>query len=145
MEFPLTNEILTNVWKILSDSGIYQEVRCAVMSGYSNLFELLPELTAFPAAVICSGSIREPDPGATRETEVAVLVLDEFRTDHQALGGHDLIDRTLTLLTGVFPGQPLTIGRVHYMLHSVTPVDLEESMHTAWNITLSAKTAFIRK
>ena len=82
MEFPLTNEILANVWKILSDSGIYQEVRCAVMSGYSNLFELLPELTAFPAAVICSGSIREPDPGATRETEVAVLVLDEFRTDH---------------------------------------------------------------
>lgn len=143
MEFPLTSEILYNVWKVLSDSGIFRECRCAVMSGYSNLFELLPELTIFPACVICSGSVREVDLGASRETEVAVLVLDEFRTDAETLEGHDLVDRTLTKLTSSIPGQALTVGRVHYLLHSVTPIDLEESMHTAWNITFTAKTSFI--
>ena len=146
MEFPLTNEITGQVRAVLeqAQSPGFAEVRCAVLSGFSNLIELLPELTHFPAAVITAGSIRPLNIGATRETEVSVIIIDEFRSSADETAGADLIDRTLSLLSPDSPGQPLTIGRVHYVFHSVTPLDLTDMQHCALNLTFTAKTSFIK-
>ena len=145
MEFPLTNEILEQIRTVLADdrTPMFSEVRCAVLSGYSNLIELLPELTHFPAAVITAGSIRPLNIGTTRETEVSVIVIDRFRSSADETAGFTLIDRTLARLSPGQPGQPLTIGRVHFVFHSVTPLDLTDMQHCAWNITFTAKTSFI--
>ena len=145
MEFPLTGETLQQIKNRLTsdpENPLYQDVRCVVMSGFSNLIELLPELTHFPAAVITSGNIRPINIGATRETEIAIIVIDEFRVSPDDLSGINLIDKTLELLSPELPGQVLKLGKAHLIFHSVTPIDLSDMQHTAWNITFTAKTSF---
>jgi hypothetical protein len=145
MEFPLTNHVIGLVKAALARDhpNDFAEIRCAVLSGFSNLIELLPELSLFPAAVITAGSIRPIDQGATRETEVSIIVVDEFRCSADDTRGFNLIDRTVARLSSDIPGQPLTIGRVHFVFHSVTPLDLSSTEHCAWNLTFIAKSSFI--
>ena len=122
---------------------VFQEVRGIVMSSPANLWELVPELSFFPCAVITSGLARPLDYGATREVEIAVIVIDEFRTDSENLSGYDLIDRTFSELSPPLPGAPLKLENINYVWQSTTPVELIDSQHTAWNITFAAKMSFV--
>lgn len=148
MEYPLTSHcinLLKSRIEAMADSDgtpSFQEVRGIVMSGPANLWELVPEISFFPCAVITSGLAQPLDHGATREVEIAVIVIDEFRADSGDLAGYDLIDRTFAELSPQLPGAPLKLENIHYVWQSTTPVELIDSQHTAWNITFSAKMSF---
>ena len=123
MEYPLTSHcinLLKSRIEAMADSDgtpSFQEVRGIVMSSPANLWELVPEISFFPCAVITSGLARPLDHGATREVEFAEL-------------------------SPQLPGAPLKLENIHYVWQSTTPVELIDSQHTAWNITFSAKMSF---
>ena len=80
-----------------------KDIRAACICGYENLFALMPELTAFPAAIIaCGGGYQD---AAIRELEVAIIIVDEFQSYGSAESGHALLDRVSQSLTGESPGQ----------------------------------------
>lgn len=149
MEYTLIPHILDLLKQRLegltSDGGaaLFQLVRPAAITSYGNLFEVIPELTFFPCAVLASGVITPTNMAATREVEIAVLVIDEFRPSPGDLSGILLVEKTVQCLTGDLPGQALKIENINFVFDSVQPLELD-SLHCGWNITLIAKMAFIQ-
>lgn len=149
MEYPLITHTLDLLRERLAamtgDDGapLFQEVRPAVITSYENLFEVIPELTFFPCAILAAGVITPTNMAATREVEIAVLVIDEFKPCPTDLSGITLIEKTAHVLSGDNPGQALKIENIHFVFDSITPLELD-AQHTGWNITLIAKMSFIR-
>lgn len=143
MEFPLTAELMENIAAYLRENTLarFREVRTASASSYANILGLLPEVTSFPAAIVVAGNVNPLNLGATRETEIAVIVIDSFRFGAEDLSTNTLVDHTMQALSGEL-GQPLILEGVPYLWESARPLDLADSMHTAWIITFTAKTCY---
>lgn len=155
MEYPLINTVLSALGDRLAalpleepepptePERLIKDIRAACICGYENLFALMPELTAFPAAIIACGGGYYQD-AAIRELEVAIIIVDEFQSYGSAESGYALLDRVSQSLTGESPGQHLKIGNINYLLRSFDPLELD-SAHTAFLFDIQATAAFLRQ
>lgn len=150
MEYPAINTILDAVAARLREvpdpagpGKLLAEVRTACITGYENLFALLPDLAVFPAAVVAAGSLSYPEMAAVREVELAVIVVDEFRPSPEAaVAGYGLVDRVSASLTGSRPAAALKLGSTHLISEGVQPLELDGG-HTAWQFTYRATSGFL--
>ncbi len=148
MEYPLINDSLALIAARLAamvcdEQPLFKEIRTVVISGYENLFELLPDLTMFPAAVVACGGGEFPHNAAARELEIAVIVIDEFQvTSEQAASGYKLLDQVTGGLTGSRPGTALKLENHHFLMQSFMPLELD-STHTAFKFELKATAGFV--
>ena len=161
MEYPLINTVLSALGDRLAalplveaatpseepeplteTTRLIKDIRAACICGYENLFALMPELTAFPAAIIACGGGYYQD-AAIRELEVAIIIIDEFQSYGSAESGYALLDRVSKSLTGESPGQHLKIGNINYLLRNFDPLELD-SAHTAFLFDIKATAAFSR-
>ena len=151
MEYPAINKILAAVCERLQEipdpaalaQPLLREIRTACITGYENLFALLPDLTAFPAAIVAAGNLSFPEMATVREVELAVIIIDEFRASPElAVAGYDLVDRFAGCLTGPFPGAALELDGVHFITEGIQPLELDGD-HTGWQYTLKATAGFL--
>lgn len=152
MEYPLIQSVSQNIAAILTalpvapafppsdpsdPSPLFREVRVLCLSGYEHLFQLLPELSFFPAAIVCVGGGDFSDVNAYRELELAVIVVDELRlVEDQAQASYALLDKVSSALTGIVPGVPLEIDEVQYFLKDFRSLELDNS-HVAYVFTVN--------
>ena len=118
-------------------TDLFREVRVLCLSGYEHLFQLLPELSFFPAAIVCVGGGDFSDVNAYRELELAIIVVDELRlVEDQAQASYALLDKVSSALTGDVPGVPLELDEVQYFLKDFRSLELDNS-HVAYVFTVN--------
>ncbi len=149
MEFPLISSladtIKSRVEALTDNSGerLFKDVRVCCISGYRNLFKVLPDLSLFPACIIAVGGAEYPDNFATRELEVAILIVDEFRVvSDQAASSYALLETVSQAFTSEVPGQRLQIENFNIKLIDIRPLDLDSEL-AAWHASLNVTTGFV--
>ncbi|MDD3154929.1 MAG: hypothetical protein PHS41_08675 [Victivallaceae bacterium] len=122
----------------------FQEVRISSISGYETLFEAIPELTGFPAAVISPGGMEVRDLAASRTVELAVFVIDEYAASdrEKAISCCEMLDEVYFLLSGSVPGAAFPLAGGRLLLEGMRPVDLD-AMHVAWQFICKVSQSMI--
>lgn len=114
-----------------------------VLTGFENLWKVVPELTRFPAALVSPGRVAPEELSVAQAVEIAIFVVDDFRgIGDQAASGAALMDAIRDSLTGDMPGQSLDIEGVHFLFDSIRPVPVKGGDQVGWQITLEAKMSF---
>ncbi len=148
MDYPKITDVIEAVKGRLSDlqyedgAPFFAEVRGAVISGWENLFQAIPELTSFPVAVVAAGDINTEHLAAARSVSLVVIVIDEFCFSAEDLSAYDRIDRIAGALSGDVPGQTLKLGGANLLFEAVEPLNVDPS-HTAWLVKITAKMSII--
>ncbi len=148
MNFPELNTITGELKELLvslskwSGAPLFKEVRVAAISSYGNLFELLPDISIFPAAIVAVGSMSYQENAVIRELDISVIVIDNFRVSAtDTMSTYELLDEVSTALTPPQPGGYLKLGKATLLAQEFQVLELD-SMHTAWQFTLKATTSF---
>lgn len=135
MEYVKVDDIMTELKGKLVGSGLFRTVTKAAITGAENLFRAIPELSAFPAAIVNCPPQTFPTPGAWRELAVEIIIVDEFLADdmeRKASSAVALLDGVVTMLTAATPGQSLRLAvGANLTLEDIMAVAVD-SMHTAW-------------
>lgn len=122
---------------------LFSEVKIAAISGYNNLFEALPSLSTFPAAIIAIGNVDHLEQGVIREIEIHIIIIDEFRLSLTDVNStFELLDSVSSKLTPEVPGGILKLGGAVIIAQYMEVLELD-SQHNGYHFTLKATTSFI--
>lgn len=135
MEYIKLNDIMDEVCGKLSASGLFRLVTKAAITGAANLFKVIPELSAFPAAIVNCPPQTFPEPAAWRELALEVILVDEFQPfsmEEKAESACRLLEGVVEQLTGEVPGQPYRmVCGADLMIEDIMALAVD-SQHTAW-------------
>lgn len=135
MEYIGLNEIIDEVKGLLEASALFQSVSKAAITGVENLFAAIPELSAFPAAIVNCPPQTFPQPAAYRELALEIIVIDEFvplSMDEKATSACTLLDGVVQQLTAKVPGQTYRLYcGASLMIEDIMALAVD-SQHTAW-------------
>ena len=143
MQYVALTEITTALKARLEALGIFLDVRIAALTSYQNLFEMLPDLATFPAAVISIGSIDFEEAAVIKDNEVSILLIDKFQTSTESAQSiYEIIDATSKSLTADTPGNSLKIAGVHLLPINFRPIEVDGT-HSTFQFTLKTTGGFI--
>lgn len=135
MEYIGLNAIMDELKGRLAASGLFREVSKVAITSAENLFEAIPELSAFPAALVNTPPQTFPEPGAWRDLAQEIILVDEFLAgdmERKATSAAELLDGVVGLLTGDEPGQACGLACGASLLIEDIMALAVDSQHTAW-------------
>ncbi|OQA87871.1 MAG: hypothetical protein BWY31_00525 [Lentisphaerae bacterium ADurb.Bin242] len=133
-------EMLNALREKLETEEIFREIRILDNEiGYTALFEALPDLTNFPAAIIATGEVMMENGGYTSRTSIDVIVIDTYYgNDAKTEESQNVLKKTTEALNCNGFAKPLCINKVHYIFERITKLFLGDE-YLVWNIRLVAK------
>ncbi len=127
----------------LEETGLFQTAVTVVLTGFENLWNVLPELTLFPAAIVSPKCVSPEELSMAQTIEISVFVVDDFQgIGDQSASGAALMDAVHNSLTGDIPGQALDIDGVHFLFDSIRSVPVAGGDQVVWEVTIYAKMCF---
>lgn len=147
MDYVGLSAIMDEVKGKLEESGLFQHISKAAITGVENLFAAIPELAAFPAAIVNTPPQTFPSPGAWRELALEIIVVDKFlplSMEEKAQSACVLLDAVVRGLTAAEPGKSLklTCG-AHLTVEDIMALAVD-SQHTAWLVETKVSSPIIR-
>lgn len=135
-------EMLNALREKLESEEIFREIRILDNEiGYTSLFEALPDLTNFPAAVLGAGNMTMENGGYTSRTSINVVVIDTYYgNDAKTAESQNVLKKTAEALNCSVFARPLCINNVHYVFDRIEKLKINDE-HIAWRIKLTAKAA----
>ena len=133
-------EMLAALKQKLETEGIFNDIRTLNNEiGYTSLFDTLPDLTRFPAAVLGTGSMTMENGGYTSRTLVDVVVIDTYYGNETKVEeSRNVLKKAMEALNCNAFSQPLCLNNVHYIFDRIEKLKLNDE-HIAWRIQLTAK------
>lgn len=119
-----------------SEALLFRDVRIAAITSYEQLFEIIPHLSRFPAAVVCIGHGRFQDDYTVRQVNVGIMIVDKFRASNKdaAEGIWHALDRTQDSFLTDSVGTYVEIEGVTYSPETWRPITLKSSKLSAFLI-----------
>lgn len=137
MEYVKLIDIMNEVRGILEEGDLFEQVSKAAITSRENLFEAMPYLASFPAAIVNCPPATFPTPGAWRELALEIIIVDKFHgMDMEAAADSAcrLIDGVVSRLTPSVPGQTKKLAcGANLSIEDIMALALD-SQHTAWLI-----------
>ena len=136
------SEIMSAVKNRIEQIGILKEVRVVENQIiFGRLLDTVPDLTGYPAALVCGGETLMKNGGVTCEVIIDVIVIDQFfdilgKTDESKM----IMIKTRDLFAPALNGQLFSINEYHFMIRGVENIKLNPE-HIAWNIKLTVFTS----
>lgn len=133
-------EMLAALKQKLETEGIFNDIRILNNEiGYTSLFDTLPDLTRFPAAVLGTGSMTMENGGYTSRTLIDVVVIDTYYGNEAKVEeSRNVLKKATEALNCSAFSQPLCLNGVHYIFERVGKLKLDDE-HLVWSIKLVAK------
>ena len=106
-------------------------------NAFSEIFELLPGLTGFPAVILSPGTIVFD--GINRDTQIHVILMEQtFSLEKKAQEAHTHLEELIQILDMDPRGRVLTLEKVPFLLEDCVRMDYEDDF-LLWDLTLTAK------
>ena len=115
------SEIMSAVKNRIEQIGILKEVRVVENQIiFGRLLDTVPDLTGYPAALVCGGETLMKHGGVTCEVIIDVIVIDQF---FDILGKTEeskkIMIKTRDLFAPALNGQLFSINEYHFMIRGV--------------------------
>lgn len=139
--------IMNEVKGLLVESGLFEDVSKAAITGVDNLISAMPGLSATPSAIVNCPPQAFPNP-AWRELALEIIIIDEFHPldmEERAESACQLLDGVVDLLSAEHPGQRLQMacGAI-ILLEDIMAISVG-SQHTAWLVETNVKSPRFNK
>lgn len=147
MGYVSLESIMDEVRGLLEESGLFELVGKAAITGVENLAKAIPALAVTPCAIVNCPPQAFPN-AAWRELALEIIIIDEFLAhdiEEKAESACRLLDGVVNLLSAEHPGQRLMLacGAV-VLLEDIMAISVG-SGHTAWLVETNVKSPFVKK
>ena len=125
----------------IENENLFQEVRILGNEVISErLLNELPELTKFPACLLCAGPVSTENNGCTTRTPIEVVMIAScYGGDADLDAADEVMAQTMSLLKCNLYGEVLSIDGVYYVFEQRERLHFNPQ-HVAWKLRLTAKT-----
>ena len=124
----------------IETENIFQEVRILGNEIISErLLNELPELTKFPACLLCAGSRSLENNGCTTRTPIeAVVIASCYGGESDLDAADEVLAQTMTLLKCDSYSEVLSIDGIYYLFEQCEKLHFDPQ-HIAWKLRFTAK------